>query len=189
MGKRIWKKPGTMAWRRALEKSAGRMARDILRAPESRRRELIVNYLRNRNPLQTKEQTEELLQNRVLDKAIERRSAKTRELLEKFESTMAEKGEIFKYLSECEARIKSMAEKSGGITMREIKSIRSIAEISLKQALPLLRTIRYLETNLPKQKVRALGLKNTKRTLEENIKQLFNTLDILDKKVAGEGSK
>ena len=91
MGKRIHKREGSVAWGNAMRKSASRMARAVLRAPESRQRELITNYFRNKGELQTKE----LLQKRLLDKAIERRRAKTMELLEKFESTIAEKAEIF----------------------------------------------------------------------------------------------
>ena len=48
MGKRIWKKPGTKAWERALRKSAGRMAVDIYRAGKAKASFALRRYKENK---------------------------------------------------------------------------------------------------------------------------------------------
>ena len=93
--RRIWKKPNTVAGKKALAKSASRMARDILRLNSRKKMvQAASNYYKNKEITQQ----ERLILNNLIEKALARRHGIAKQAVEEFEivRTPAYAGEFCK---------------------------------------------------------------------------------------------
>lgn len=172
---RIHKRPGTKAWEKALRRSASRMARDLLRAPEGKRRALMGKYLRNKTSLQRRAIAKE----KMMGKARERREKEIEKLKVEYLHLIDQFYDTHKGLTGLLGR----AIEKDRYDKKARERMRSSLELVLDDMRKMIKKGKELEKMLPKGKTQII--KTWRITLELARLEVAATIAFLDRDIAG----
>lgn len=154
---------------KALQKSASRMARDLLRAPVEKKQAIVDNWVKNRSA----EEKEELAE--MLRHAVKQRDLKTAQTILDVMLTNQQTKSVVKGL-------KRLAENAATLAdLKNLKRVKASYGIILRDGTAHVSKLRYLEANLPKNF--AKKIRDKRKEFEETLKELFEIAKRLDKTI------
>lgn len=173
MGKRIWgKKPGTVAWKKAMQKSASRMARDLLKAPEGKAGKICGSYVANKSVLER----HMIIRGQMVGKALARRK----------KMLLAAEQEYNHLREQCfglkrDAERISRAYGMAGNRLQMLKRCRNSAEAILNSAKGMAEKLSFFEKNLPKKD--AGKFRERRQMMEKGIANLIEKIANVEERI------
>ncbi|MCX6799497.1 MAG: hypothetical protein NTW59_05390, partial [Candidatus Diapherotrites archaeon] len=146
MGKRIWKRPGSAAWKRAVRKSASRMARDLSRIPRKKETLAVQDYVRNKDPLQAFE----LVRKDLVSRARERRVSIVEHLLDMMELRSRQSRVVMDGIKR-NLRKRNRLKRAGRSGLAEARKIRTAARVQLANTRAEVEDLKWIAKNMPKR--------------------------------------
>jgi len=179
---RIHKKPGSKAWKKSIKKSASRMARDFMRAPENKQKAIMLSWMKNKasNP------QEALCIGKSFEKMLEKCVEDTENAFKKRQHLHSQMERI---LVGIKGKVKKLKRSAAGIesNLKGLKNIRNIDRLILGNLIADLRQVQTLEKFARKEA--AEELKKERAKLEGEIKKNLALLGELDILIAEEEKK